>query len=218
MIYEKLLKLQGLLKNPALDGEAKLGSFSYKYATLPNILDYVRATATSCGLVVLQDVSCNNGIVGVCTIIADPESKERFELGHIEAAVPTEQRMNAIQAMGSVITYLRRYSLLATLGLAGEEDTDTAEIPAKQEYKQEIKHETKKTYIPIEEAVNKLNNCKNIEELKNTFIVLREKINPDDMAKFIEAKDLAKASFAFDDAANEVVKIGRLSDANNKQA
>jgi len=217
MNYEKLLKLQAALKNPPLDGVAKMGAYSYKYATLPSILDYVRTVATSCGLVVLQDVSCSNGTVGVCTIIADPESKERFELGHIEAVVPAEQRMNAIQAMGSVITYLRRYSLLATLGLAGEEDTDTAEIqPAKQE--QEPKHETKKTYINIDEAIKKLNNCKNIEELKNTFIVLREKINPDDMAKFIEAKDLAKASLAFDDAAGEVVRIGRLNNENNKQS
>jgi len=215
MNYEKLLKLQAALKNPPLDGVAKMGAYTYKYATLPILLDYVRAIATNCGLVVLQDVSCTDGIVGVCTIIADPESKERFELGHIEAAVPAETKMNAIQAMGSVITYLRRYSLLATLGLAGEEDTDTAEIqPAKQEHKQEIK----KTYINIDEAIKKLNNCKTLEDLKNTFVMLREKINQDYMQKFVEAKDLAKASLAFDSAADEVVKIGRLSDANNKQA
>jgi len=213
MNYEKLLKLQAALKNPPLDGVAKMGAYSYKYATLPSILDYVRTVATSCGLVVLQDVSCSNGTVGVCTIIADPESKERFELGHIEAVVPAEQRMNAIQSMGSVITYLRRYSLLATLGLAGEEDTDTAEIqPAKQE------QEPKKVYMKLEDATARLNRCKSLEELKNTFVGLREKINPDDMQKFVEAKDLAKASLAFDNAAGEVVRIGRLNNENNKQS
>jgi hypothetical protein len=42
-----------------------------------------------------------------------------FELS---APIPQADRMNPVQALGSVITYLRRYSLLALLGLAADDD------------------------------------------------------------------------------------------------
>src|SRR4030095_10791300 len=46
------------------------------------------------------------------------------ETGFIAMPYGTDGRMNPAQAVGSALTYARRYSLLAILGLAPEDDDD----------------------------------------------------------------------------------------------
>jgi len=125
---------------------------------------------------------------------------------------------HAVQNLGAVQTYIKRYLYQNAFEIVEADALDATMKPVQEVEKQEQKKEQKieKKYMRIEYAIEKINSCKNITELKNTFLALKDKIAKDDVEKFIEAKDLAKASFAFDDAANEVVKIGRLSDANNK--
>lgn len=198
-IYEAMLAMQKELKNPALDGIAK-GTFSYKYATLPAILEAVRAVASKCNLVVVQDISCIDGKVGVCTVIAEAESGERLELGHIETSVPKESRMNEVQALGSVITYLRRYSILASLGIAGEEDTDTQEIdkpgqrqePPKPAQRQEQPKPAPKPVFSVTDAIAKIKAAKTLAELKTVYDPLYRAATDKEREELAKAKDETK--------------------------
>lgn len=98
---------------------ANAGSYSYSYASLPYILDKVKPVLALNGWAVAQDVTtADNGWPQVWT---------RFY--HITGAVKTFGPLampggNNAQAIGSAITYARRYALVAALGLAPDGDDD----------------------------------------------------------------------------------------------
>lgn len=105
------------------------GSYSYKYADLGDVLAAVRPVLAKHHLAVMQDVTTvQGGQVGISTIVLH-SSGERMVFGPI--AMPTG---GTPQALGSAITYARRYALLAALGIATEDDDGQAAAkPAPQE-------------------------------------------------------------------------------------
>ena len=97
--------------NPAFKGS--------KYATLDHILDHVRPILGKHGLGLTQAVYSAEGRVGVKTSIVHPEGV--IELGEITVAVKPET--NA-QQVGGILTYLRRQSVQAALGISTDLDSD----------------------------------------------------------------------------------------------
>lgn len=101
-----------------LDGKANVGSYGYKYATLPQILSKVRPILSECGLSVLQLVGEGGSVETMLThtsgqwIVSEP--------------VRLPSKDNSPQGYGSAISYAKRYSLSAILALAAEEDDDGA--------------------------------------------------------------------------------------------
>lgn len=89
--------------------------YSFKYATLPNIHELVKPILSKCGLAFSQLVEEG----GLVTTILMHESGQ-FISGTF-GITPVE---NSPQAWGSVITYNKRYSLSAILGISSEEDDD----------------------------------------------------------------------------------------------
>lgn len=69
----------------------------------------------------------SNGTVKVTCIVSHRDGHS--EENSLSAAPDTSGSKNAIQAIGSAVTYLQRYSLKAALGLAASKDDDTA-VPA----------------------------------------------------------------------------------------
>jgi len=98
--------------------------FGYKYAPLDQVLKMARPILTKHGLSVIQSQTIKEGEVEVVTRIIH-QSGEWIE---VTASAPFEKLkgMNAYQSAGSAITYLRRYSLSAALGISSDEDTDAA--------------------------------------------------------------------------------------------
>lgn len=115
----------------------------YKYTPLDEVLNYIRPILKKAGLIMFQQTETDIADrVGVCTTILAKDG------GHITSSVyapkPYENKtttveangnktvttvkdisqMSAIQRAGCEITYLRRYSLAAVLGLASDEDKD----------------------------------------------------------------------------------------------
>jgi hypothetical protein len=92
--------------------------FTYKYADLATILKATRPLLTKNGLVVSQLVGADSEGNGTLTTMLIHSSGQFlkdtiiFNLG------------NKMQETGSAITYLRRYSVSAILGVASEDDTD----------------------------------------------------------------------------------------------
>lgn len=119
-ISQAVVKALGELHNPKRTGEANAGAYGYTYPELDKIIADCREVFAKHGLAILQDTSNDNGTIGVRTIILHT-SGEKLESSwlHIQAG-------SGAQANGSAITYGRRYSLMAFLGLAGEDDDGAA--------------------------------------------------------------------------------------------
>lgn len=119
-----LVAAQLELQNPPKTSTAKVptksgGSYSYTYAPLPEILDAVRPILQKHGLAISQDVVGEGGYVGVITRLIHQSGEDLI-------AGPVMLPATDPQQAGAVITYLRRYSLCAVLGIAADEDDDAS--------------------------------------------------------------------------------------------
>lgn len=100
------------------------GSYSYAYTDLAGVLGAVRPVLAEHHFAVTQPVETVDGYVRVSTVLVHC-SGEAFPSPSLGMRQP-----DGAQALGSAITYLRRYSLLAALGLATEDDDGKAAAPA----------------------------------------------------------------------------------------
>jgi hypothetical protein len=93
-----------------------------KVADLGAVISTIKPVLASHGLSYSQPTFSENGSVGVTTIIMHT-SGEWLE-SSIALPVSEEKGKSAAQVAGSIITYLRRYSLTSAFGLYSDEDTD----------------------------------------------------------------------------------------------
>jgi len=97
--------------------------YGYKYADLPSIVSTINPILKECGLCFTQLTGSDNDKVSVTTLLIHAKSGEYFETT-ISSSVKGAAKMSEIQAAGSIITYLRRYSLSSILGIVTDEDVD----------------------------------------------------------------------------------------------
>lgn len=130
-IAAALAKIQAEIKNPIKNQPNKGVQGSPLYANLEDTLqDYVRPICSKYGVSVFQSLKTDeSGRVGVCTVLFH-ESGEYIESDYVfcDIVIPVSSQGKKIltegQATGVCITYLRRYSLNAALGINGDKDTD----------------------------------------------------------------------------------------------
>ena len=130
-IATALCKVQAEIKNPIKNQINNGVQGAPKYANLEDTLqEYVRPILTKHGMSVMQSIKTDEtGRVGVCTVLLH-ESGEFIEgvYCYCEIKIPVSKQGKEIltegQATGVNITYLRRYSLNAALGINGDKDTD----------------------------------------------------------------------------------------------
>ena len=96
--------------------------FKSKYADLESIISAVRPILNANGLFMRQIVGNGENCVTVETIISHVEGAE-LSSGVLSIPVNFGKGVGA-QAVGSAITYAKRYSLCAFLGIAADEDDD----------------------------------------------------------------------------------------------
>lgn len=100
------------------------GSYSYSYATLPTILEIVEPLLGELGLSLSWRQKHEGQAVSASCVVSHKLGHQE-ESGFITMPYTNDGgRMNPAQAVGSALTYARRYSLLAILGLAPEDDDD----------------------------------------------------------------------------------------------
>lgn len=113
-LWTALAKAQAEMKNAPLN--CVNPHFKSKYADLASIRDAVIPTLAKHGLSVTQTTHYEDGNLVLHTTLWGPD-------GHsIESAYPLP--VDKPQVMGSAITYARRYTLAALVGIAAEEDDD----------------------------------------------------------------------------------------------
>jgi hypothetical protein len=126
-IAKALSKTQAELKNPSKNKTVSVrtqagGTYSYKYADLADILDQVKPVLSKNGLTIIQGNSDVTNGVNIITLLLH----ESGEWISTDLLMPPahETRMNPAQALGSILTYGRRYAITSLLNLASDEDDD----------------------------------------------------------------------------------------------
>jgi hypothetical protein len=115
-----LVPALGELQEPSKAGKANTGTYVYSYMTLHQLLAAVRPVFARHGLAVSQAVERTETGVAVTTTVMHISGQDHTDR-------PLELRCGpGAQDVGSAITYARRYSLAALVGLAGSEDDDGA--------------------------------------------------------------------------------------------
>lgn len=111
--------IQNPTKNRTVTVQPREGkAYSFAYATLDCVLDCIRAPLARAGLVLVQTVDQDAGGPVVTTAIYHATGEY---IGH---QVPVITDRPGSQALGSALTYARRYGIVTLLGLAADEDDD----------------------------------------------------------------------------------------------
>ena len=102
---------------PKIDKDKKVGYLNVKYshASLYNVTDKINTVLSKHGLSASWGIKQNGAVVVTCKIT---HVKGHSEETSISAQPDTSGSKNSIQAIGSTISYLCRYSLLCLTGLA----------------------------------------------------------------------------------------------------
>jgi hypothetical protein len=117
-------KMPAIVKNKLVDFVGKTGIRThYKHETLDEVVHTVEPHLAQYGLHPrFRTDSSQPGFVTVACRISHRDGYS--EENSLTAPVDTSGNKNAIQAIGSDVTYLQRYTLKAALGLAASEDDD----------------------------------------------------------------------------------------------
>lgn len=113
-----------LLRNAEVDFSTAKGRTAYKFASLSGIAHKIREPLRRCGLSYRFEMADADklGLRVSCIVTHTGGHSERTELC---APADTTGSKNAIQALGSSVSYMQRYTLLCALGLVtGDVDDD----------------------------------------------------------------------------------------------
>jgi hypothetical protein len=115
IIAKALAAAQSELQNPIKD--ATNPHFKARYATLDTGLNVVRPALSKHSIAVLQGTRMEGDVMMLDT---------RLSCGNqwVESEYPIIRFPAKAQEIGSALTYARRYSLFALVGIAGEDDDD----------------------------------------------------------------------------------------------
>ena len=115
-LVKALSTLQGELRDA--DKNALNPHFKSKYADLSEVLGNLRPLLAKNQLALSQFPSFENGIVSVTSLLAHASGE------WIESTASAPATKSDVQGVGSAITYLKRYSATAIVGMASADNDD----------------------------------------------------------------------------------------------
>lgn len=124
-LAKALAAAQGELEPAEKNATAAIGEkgkLSRKYADLTAMIDAVRKVLPKHGLSIAQIVLPTEGVAHVRTMLMHESGQWLAS----ECRMPYDNTgsKNTVQSMGSAITYARRYSLSALVGVVADDDDD----------------------------------------------------------------------------------------------
>lgn len=149
-IFKAFIKFQSECPQLDLDSEVKVttktgGSYNFKYASLPNIHKIVKPILSKNGLAFIQLFDGSHIVTKIIHESGEEITSSLDISNFLSSANP--------QDAGSTITYFKRYTLSAILGLSSEDDDD-ANIPAGNKAEKKTK-EPEKPWLNIYTNKNK---------------------------------------------------------------
>jgi hypothetical protein len=118
-------------------------AYNYKYTDLDTIVQTVKPLLKKYNLAYMQSVG---GLTADAITLTTRLFNNKGEYIEDTVVLPiiASQKNNSAQTLGMAITYMRRYTLCAMLGITSDEDVDACNSEPKQEQKQEPKQFAKK--------------------------------------------------------------------------
>lgn len=168
--------------------QTQKGVTEYDHSTLGHVCDQITAGLSAVGITHKWVPKQTNGKIAVTCILTHALGYSDSEPPTLEAGADESGSKNAIQAIGSTVTYLQRYTLLSAVGMASGMDNDGAE-PIKGMEQDEFDR-----YMGlIEEA-------QTVETLKQKYFAAIQDANeakdPDAARAFTDAKEKRKKELA----------------------
>lgn len=116
--------LPSIVKNRLVDFTSPKGRTRYAYEDLATVTELVSPALARVGLSFRWSTDTTGPTVRVTCIVS--HASGHSESTTLSCQVDNSGNKNDIQALGSAVTYLQRYTLKAALGLAASADTDGA--------------------------------------------------------------------------------------------
>lgn len=132
-LYAALAAAQGEIEAAVAKSEADMGNYKYKYADLAACLEVIRKPLSDNGLCLIQIPSIDEGgdngnLVTVESILGHSSGQS------ISCTMSMRPDKGGPQAIGGIITYLRRYSLSAMIGVAQFDDDAASATKGPDDY------------------------------------------------------------------------------------
>jgi len=156
-LSQALVKAQAAMSHAAKD--AKNPHFKSAYSSLVSVIDAVRPHLAGNGLGFVQKLHTADGGISVETVLIH-ESGEELSCGIL--FIPATKQ--DAQGFGSAISYGKRYSLQAALGIASEDDDGQAAVKTRPAPVQTVK-----VTIDMDAAVDEMSAQTSIDALKECF-------------------------------------------------
>lgn len=129
-----LAKAQGAMPAVPKNGRGQVGTQRTSYVTFDDLVATVKAPLAENGLSFLQMLDD-----GKLTTMLLHSSGQWIAASMPVTAMEANRGTNAMQALGSTLTYLKRYALAAMLGVASDEDDDASASDHKPQAKPQPK-------------------------------------------------------------------------------
>ncbi len=154
-----LAKFQGSLEQPKMNSTVKVstrtgGSYNFKYADFATCKKAAQKALMENGLSVTQLVEEDNSVMSVLM-----HSSGQWIASKI--SIPAKDKSDA-QAIGSAITYAKRYGYCAILGIVADDDDDANIALGNQYTKNQPQQQPKRTAQPKVKKVFELSNLTNV--------------------------------------------------------
>ena len=158
--------------------------YGYTYADLPQILEVINPLLKKHSLGFTQMLEGS----GLRTILFHTKSGQYLE-SYCDIPATSLKGMNDFQAIGSGITYFRRYALSGILGIVSDKDTDAAGEKEKPHFKETKLPAFVKKHKSITDLTLAIDSCDNLNELSQLHALNKDLINPAITALFTTKKN-----------------------------
>lgn len=158
--------------------------YGYTYADLPQILEVINPLLKKHGLGFTQMLEGS----GLKTILFHVKSGEYLE-SYCDIPTTSLKGMNDFQAIGSGITYFRRYCLSSILGVVSDKDTDAAGEKEKPHFKETKLPAFVKKHKNVTDLTLAIDSCENLTELSELHKLNKDLVNPAITALFTTKKN-----------------------------
>lgn len=130
--YKELFAALAKAQSEMTIAEKNTAGYNYKYAGLAEIIKASRPALTKNGLSIIQVLIPGNGdspaLLNTMLCHASGEYIES-KVKIILQTDTTGKPQNKLQSLGTALTYLRRYSYSAIIGIVTDQDTDGSASP-----------------------------------------------------------------------------------------
>jgi len=145
------------------------------YAGLAETISEIKGNLSECGLSVSWRTEQSENTIRVTCVVSHVAGHS--EQTTLAAAPDTSGSKNSIQAIGSTVTYLERYTLFAILGLASTDQDDDGNAAGRQ-----VEYITDKQVADLEALIHELGDKLDRKAFDN-WLIKSQKVPNADLAK-----------------------------------